>query len=235
MLVFFETLNYSILLYVYTSVNKTNKMSTTIKSLNWRYAAKRMNGQQVPAEKLENILESIRLTATSNGLQPFTVLVIEDKETREMLFKSAVKQPQVVEGSHLLVFAAWKKITPEQIDTYFDLVYEERGMERGALDQYANFLKEHFAKQSETEIFNWASKQAYIALGTALVSAAEEKVDSTPMEGFNPAEVDEVLGLAAKGLGASSLLALGYRDDHADHLVNAKKVRRPKDKLFVKI
>ncbi|AFL84559.1 nitroreductase [Belliella baltica DSM 15883] len=210
-------------------------MSTTINSLNWRYAAKRMNGQEVPAEKLENILESIRLTATSNGLQPFTVLVLEDKETREKLFNSAVKQPQVIEGSHLLVFAAWKSITAEQIDAYFDMVYEERGMEKGALVQYANFLKDHFTNQSETEIFNWTSKQAYIALGTALVSAAEEKVDSTPMEGFNPAEVDEILGLKEKGLGASSLLALGYRDDSADHMVIAKKVRRPKDKLFVKI
>lgn len=210
-------------------------MNTTINSLNWRYAAKRMNGKQVPAEKLENILEAIRLTATSNGLQPFTVLVIEDKEMREKLHATAVKQPQVVEGSHLLIFAAWKNITAEQIDTYFDLVYEERGMEKGALDQYANFLKEHFSKQTETEIFNWASKQAYIALGTALVAAAEEKVDSTPMEGFNPAEVDKILGLTEKGMGASSLLALGYRDESADHLVDAKKVRRSKDKLFVKI
>lgn len=210
-------------------------MNTTINSLNWRYAAKRMNGQKVPAGKLDNILESIRLTATSNGLQPFTVLVIEDKEIREKLFKSAVKQPQVVEGSHLLVFAAWKNITAEQIDTYFDMVYEERGMEKGALDQYANFLKDHFAKQTEVEIFNGASKQAYIALGTALVAAAEEKVDSTPMEGFNAAEVDQILGLAEKGLGASSLLALGFRDGSADHMVNAKKVRRSKDELFVKI
>jgi nitroreductase / dihydropteridine reductase len=210
-------------------------MNTTIKSLNWRYAAKRMNGKTVPAEKLENILEAIRLTATSNGLQPFTVLVIEDKEMREKLHATAVKQPQVIEGSHLLVFAAWKSITAEQIDTYFDLVYEERGMEKGALDQYANFLKDHFSKQTETEIFNWASKQAYIALGSALVAAAEEQVDSTPMEGFNPAEVDRILGLSEKGMGASSLLALGYRDDSTDHLVNAKKVRRSKDKMFVKI
>lgn len=210
-------------------------MNTTINSLNWRYAAKRMNGQKVPAGKLDNILESIRLTATSNGLQPFTVLVIEDKEIREKLFKSAVKQPQIVEGSHLLVFAAWKNITAEQIDTYFDMVYEERGMEKGALDQYANFLKDHFVKQTEVEIFNWASKQAYIALGTALVAAAEEKVDSTPMEGFNAAEVDQILGLAEKGLGASSLLALGFRDGSADHMVNAKKVRRSKDELFDKI
>lgn len=210
-------------------------MNTVIKNLQWRYAAKRMNGQQVPADKLENILESIRLTATSNGLQPFTVLVIEDKETREKLFASAVKQPQVVEGSHLLVFAAWKNIIAEQIDTYFDMVYEERGMEKGSLDQYANFLKDHFGKQTEEEIFNWASKQAYIALGTALVAAAEEKVDSTPMEGFNPTEVDKILGLAEKGLGASSLLALGYRDDNADHMVNAKKVRRSKEEMFVTI
>ena len=211
------------------------KMNTTIDSLNWRYAAKRMNGQQVPSDKLENILESIRLTATSNGLQPFTVLVIEDKETRQELFKSAVKQPQVVEGSHLLVFAAWKNLRPEQIDSYFEMVYEERGLAKGSLDQYSNFLKDNFARQSEDEIFHWSSKQAYIALGTALVAAAEEKVDSTPMEGFNPSEVDRILQLSEKGMGATSLLALGYRDETADHMVNAKKVRRSKEQLFVKI
>ncbi|UJP63591.1 nitroreductase family protein [Mongoliitalea daihaiensis] len=210
-------------------------MNTTIKSLNWRYAAKRMNGKTVPAEKLENILEAIRLTATSNGLQPFTILVIEDQEMREKLHATAVKQPQVIEGSHLLVFAAWKNITAEQIDTYFDLVYEERGMEKGALDQYATFLKDHFSKQTAPEIFNWASKQAYIALGSALVAAAEEQVDSTPMEGFNPAEVDRILGLTEKGMGSSALLSLGFRDEQADHLVNAKKIRRSKEELFVKI
>lgn len=210
-------------------------MNKTIDSLQWRYAAKRMNGQKVPADKLDNILEAIRLTATSNGLQPFTILVIEDKATREKLHAAAFKQPQVVEGSHLLVFAAWKKVTPEQIDTYFEMVYQERNLAKGSLDQYAGFLKNHFGKQTEEEQFSWASKQAYIALGTALVAAAEEKVDSTPMEGFNAEEVDSILGLNEQGMGSTALLALGYRDDTADHMVNAKKVRRPKDKLFVKI
>ncbi|GAB2614711.1 NAD(P)H-dependent oxidoreductase [Belliella aquatica] len=210
-------------------------MNSVIKNLQWRYATKRMNGQKVPSDKLGNILESIRLTATSNGLQPFTVLVIEDQETKEKLHKAAFNQPQVLESSHLLVFAAWKNITPAQIDTYFDLVYEERGMEKGSLDQYATFLKDNFSKQTSDEIFNWAAKQAYIALGTALVSAAEEEVDSTPMEGFNAAEIDQILGLDEKGMGSSALLALGYRDSTADHMVDAKKVRRSKEELFVTI
>lgn len=210
-------------------------MSNTINNLQWRYATKRMNGQKVPDDKLDTILEAIRLTATSNGLQPFTILVIEDQATREKLHQAAFKQPQVIEGSHLLVFAAWKNITKEQINTYFDLVYKERNLEKGSLDQYANFLKENFSKQTEVEIFSWASKQAYIALGTALVAAAEEKVDSTPMEGFNSGEVDKILGLEEKGMGSTALLALGYRDASADHMVNAKKVRRSKAELFVTI
>lgn len=210
-------------------------MNSVIKNLQWRYATKRMNGKKVPSDKLENILESIRLTATSNGLQPFTVLVIEDQETKEKLHKAAFNQPQVIEGSHLLVFAAWKNISPAQIDTYFDLVYEERGMEKGSLDEYANFLKDNFSKQTSEETFNWAAKQAYIALGTALVSAAEEEVDSTPMEGFNAAEIDKILGLDEKGMGSSALMALGYRDASADHMSDAKKVRRSKEELFVTI
>ncbi|MCH7401057.1 nitroreductase family protein [Belliella kenyensis] len=210
-------------------------MTGIIQDLEWRYATKRMNGQKVSEDKLKTILDSISLTATSNGLQPFTVFVIEDEALRKKLFEKAVKQPQVVEGSHLIVFAAWKSISPEQIDSYFDKVYEERNMEKGALEQYANALKKSFTKQSEEEFFNWSSKQAYIALGTALVAAAELRVDSTPMEGFDASELDNVLGLSEKGMAAAALLAIGYRDESKDHLTNAKKVRRSHDELFVKL
>ncbi|MCH7410070.1 NAD(P)H-dependent oxidoreductase [Belliella sp. DSM 111904] len=210
-------------------------MNDIIHNLEWRYATKRMNGQKVSEDKLKTILDSISLTATSNGLQPFTVFVIEDEALRKKLSEKAVKQPQVNEGSHLIVFAAWKSITTEQIDTYFEMVYEERNMEKGALDQYANALKNNFTKQSEEEFFSWSSKQAYIALGTALVAAAELRIDSTPMEGFDAAEVDKVLGLTDKGMSAATLLTLGYRDEAKDHLANAKKVRRPHDELFVKL
>jgi len=210
-------------------------MNTVLQNLHWRYATKRMNGEKVPAEKMENILESIRLTATSNGLQPFTVLVIEDEELRKKLLPAAFNQPQLVEGSHLLIFAAWKEISAEKIDRYFEQVVKERNLKPEDLAQYATFLKNNFSAQTQEQQFNWASKQAYIALGTAMVAAAEEKVDSTPMEGFNPAEVDAILGLPEKGLGAAALLALGYRDTSKDHMANAKKVRRAKEELFIKL
>lgn len=210
-------------------------MNTVLQNLHWRYATKRMNGEKVPVEKMENILESIRLTATSNGLQPFTVLVIEDEELRKKLLPAAFNQPQLVEGSHLLIFAAWKEISAEKIDRYFEQVVKERNLKPEDLAQYATFLKNNFSAQTQEQQFNWASKQAYIALGTAMVAAAEEKVDSTPMEGFNPAEVDAILGLTEKGLGAAALLALGYRDTSKDHMANAKKVRRAKEELFIKL
>lgn len=210
-------------------------MNTVLQNLNWRYATKRMNGEKVPAEKMDNILESIRLTATSNGLQPFTVLVIEDEELRKKLLPAAFNQPQLVEGSHLLVFAAWKEISADKIDRYFEQVIKERNLKPEDMAQYAAFLKNNFSAQTQEQQFNWASKQAYIALGTAMVAAAEEKVDSTPMEGFNPAEVDAILGLTEKGLGAAALLALGYRDASKDHMANSKKVRRAKEELFIKL
>lgn len=210
-------------------------MNTVLQNLHWRYATKRMNGEKVPAEKMDNILESIRLTATSNGLQPFTVLVIEDEELRKKLLPAAFNQPQLVEGSHLLIFAAWKEISAEKIDRYFEQVVKERNLKPEDLAQYATFLKNNFSAQTQEQQFNWASKQAYIALGTAMVAAAEEKVDSTPMEGFNPAEVDAILGLTEKGLGAAALLALGYRDASKDHMANSKKVRRAKEELFIKL
>ncbi|EOZ98731.1 Oxygen-insensitive NAD(P)H nitroreductase [Indibacter alkaliphilus LW1] len=210
-------------------------MSQTIDSLNWRYATKRMTGKKINEVQLEQILDSIQLTATSNGLQPFSVLVVEDEQIKRKLAPAAFNQPQVVESSQVLVFAAWTEITEDRIDSYFEQVVKERNLDPSALSGYAERLKKHFGAMSKEEQFSWASKQAYIALGTAMVAAAEAKVDTTPMEGFDPAKVDEIFGLQAQKMGSTALLALGYRDENKDPMKDAKKVRRSKDKLFVKI
>ncbi len=208
---------------------------SVLESLNWRYATKRMTGEKVPQEKIDAILEAARLAPTASGLQPFNIISVSDRELLEKIQPIANNQPQITEASHLLVFAAWDNITPEQIEKVFSQVIEERNLPVDALDKYKNFLTSHFGSISQEERYNSAARQAYIAFGVAIVAAAEQKVDATPMEGFKPAELDKLLGLREKGLRSVTLLALGYRDTENDWLANLKKVRRPLEELVIEL
>jgi nitroreductase / dihydropteridine reductase len=205
-----------------------------IDQLSWRYATKRMNGESVPAEKVQAILEAIRLSASSFGLQPYSVLVIEDKDLREKIRTVAYNQPQITESSVLLVFAAWDVITEARIDNFVNLAKEVRHIEEGVASYLRNTVT-GMAARSEEVNFNWMARQAYIALGTGLIAAAAQGVDACPMEGFDTAALDELLGLKEKGLKSVSLLPLGYRDAVADATAAAPKVRRAKEDLFIKL
>lgn len=206
-----------------------------IEDLNWRYATKRMNGQKVPQEKVDQILEAIRLAPTSFGLQPFTVLVIENEELRKTIQPVAYNQPQIFEASHLLVFAAWTDITEQQIDAFMADTAKERGIDVANLAGYKNVITGTVERLTPEQRSNWATKQAYIAFGIGLAAAAELKVDATPMEGFDAVGLDTVLGLQAKGLHAVTIMPLGYRDEANDPLAQAKKVRRATEELFIKM
>jgi len=206
-----------------------------ITDLEWRYATKKMNGQPVDEEKLSTILHAIQLAPTSMGLQPFTVLVISNPELKSKLLPAANNQSQITDCSHLLVFAAWSNISVEQVNEYISFMASSRGMNEELLNDFKGYLLSIVTANNEDQNFQWASKQVYIALGMALAAAATEQVDSTPMEGFNPAAMDEALGLAEKGLRSVALLTLGYRDANNDWLVNLKKVRRPQEKLFIRL
>ncbi|REA55677.1 NAD(P)H-dependent oxidoreductase [Dyadobacter luteus] len=210
-------------------------MSDLIEKLNWRYAAKRMNGELIPEDKLNNILEAIKLSPSSVGLQPYKVLVISDKALKERIFNEAAPQPQIKESSHLLVFAVWEKITADDITAYMNLIASTRGLDVTSLEQFQQKISDSILSRTEQVNFDWAARQAYIALGHASVAAATEHVDSTPMEGFNNAKLDEVLGLNEKGLKSVVMMTLGYRDSTNDHLASAKKVRRPNEEFFVTI
>jgi len=208
---------------------------STLSNLKWRYAAKRMNGQKVPAEKIENILEAIQLAPTSIGLQPFTVLVIEDQETRAKIAPAIYNQPQITEGSHVIVFATWKDYSLENVDKYINQIATLRGIPVEALDGMRNMAAGAVSGKTPEQLLAWNQKQTYIALGVGLVAAAEEQVDATPMEGFDPDALDAALGLAEKGLRSTVVMALGYRDEQNDYLNGKAKVRRVKDELFVRI
>jgi len=206
-----------------------------INALEWRYAAKRMNGQKVPTEKIDTILEATRLSASSMGLQPYNILVVEDMELREKIKAVANNQPQITESSHLLIFAAWDNITPAHIEEYINYTAEVRGADVATLAGFKNSLLGIAQKNTPEQNFQWAARQTYIAFGTAIAAAATEQVDATPMEGFNAPALDELLNLKEKGLRSVTLLPLGYRDPANDWLANQKKVRREKDKLFLQV
>ncbi|MEI7483140.1 MAG: nitroreductase family protein [Ignavibacteriota bacterium] len=206
-----------------------------IDALNWRYATKRMNGKKVSQEQLNRILESVRLSASSMGLQPYTIFVVENEELRKKIQPGAYNQPQITECSHLLVFAAWDNVTEQHADEYLENIALTRGVTPESLNGFKGMLMGIVNGRSKEEKYEWSARQVYLALGTALAAAALEQVDSTPMEGFVPDEVDKILDLNSKGLKSVALLTLGFRDTENDHLAEAKKVRRSAEKLFVNL
>ena len=203
-------------------------MSDLLKKMQWRYATKKMDPSKVvPQDKVDRIVEAARLAPTSSGLQPFEIIVVTNAAVREQIKPKAWGQAQITDGSHLLVFAAWDNYTAERINTYFDFTNAERGGTNEGWENYRKMLLANYPVRSAEVNFEHAARQAYIALGAALISAAFEEVDATPMEGFVPAAVDEILGLAARGLRSVVIVPLGYRAAEGDWLANLKKVRRP--------
>lgn len=204
--------------------------------LEWRYATKKMDPTRpVAQDRIDRIIEATRLAPTSSGLQPFEIVSVANAETRARIAAIAWNQAQVTESSHLLVFAAWDHYTPERINHMFDLTNEVRGFKNEGWEKYrASLLATYPQRDAETN-FQHAARQAYIALGVALVAAAEEGVDSTPMEGFDPAKLDEILNLRERGLRSVILLPIGYRQTEGDWLVNLKKVRRPIEQFFTEV
>lgn len=207
-----------------------------IDRLNWRYATKKMNPDKaVPEDKIERILEAVRLAPTSSGLQQFEVIVVTNKDIREKIKAIAWNQEQVTDASHLIVFAAWDNYTPERINHMFDLVNDERGFRNEGWEAYRQMLLGTYPQRDAQTNFEHAARQAYVGLGIALTAAAFEEVDATPMEGFDPAALDAILDLRARGLRSVAIMPLGYRADEGDWLLGLKKVRRPIDEFVSRI
>jgi nitroreductase len=206
---------------------------TLIEKLQWRYATKKMDSTKiVSSEKVDHILEAVRLTASSSGLQPYEVFVITNKDIRQKIREVANNQSQITDCSHLLVFAAWDNYTAERINAAFDMTETIRNFKSESGTAYRQMLLNTYPARDAEVNFTHAAKQAYIGLGTALIAAADQQVDCTPMEGFNPSAVDEVLDLHAKGLRSVVMLPLGYRKADEDWLMNLKKVRISKEQFI---
>ena len=211
-------------------------MSVLQQKLEWRYATKKMNpAKAVPQDKVERILEAARLAPTSSGLQPFEIFVVTSPAVREQIKPIAWNQSQITDCSHLLVFAAWDTYTPERINAMFDLTNAQRGGTNDGWEAYRQKLLSSYPQRDAHTNFEHAARQAYIGLGAALIAAAFEEVDATPMEGFDPEALDTILGLNARGLRSVAMVPLGYREADQDWLVNLKKVRRPREQFITEV
>lgn len=207
-----------------------------IDKLHWRYATKKMDAARaVPEDKVERIVEAARLAPTSSGLQPFEVIVVTDPAVRARIRTIAWDQAQVTDGSHLLVFAAWDDYTAERINAMFDYTNDVRGFKNEGWENYRNMLLGSYPQRGAEVNFQHAARQAYIGFGASILAAAFEQVDTTPMEGFDPAALDDILGLRARGLRSVTILPLGYRAAEGDWLVDLQKVRRPREQFVTTV
>ena len=205
-----------------------------LKSLEWRYATKKMNGEKIPQDKLERILEATRLAPSSYGLTPYNVIVVEDQKLKEELQGACYGQTQLSESSAVLVFATWDEVTEHSVENYINEIAKQREIPVESLNGLQDMMNGSLTNMTHEQKISWAQRQAYIGLGFALTAAAVEEVDSTPMEGFVPESVDTVLGLQELGLKSVVVLPLGYRDTENDYLSTLKKVRWDNDKFFIR-
>ena len=204
-----------------------------LESLGWRYATKRFNPElKISDQDFDVLTDALQLSASSYGLQPYRFVVVRDAETRQALRAASWGQPQITDASHMIVFASKTNLSQDDTAEYMQLISDTRGVPVENLEGFANAINGKINGGSPEELAAWAAKQAYIAIGTLLATAADMRIDACPMEGFNPDQYDEILGLKELGLHAHAVVTLGYRSTE-DPLASMKKVRFPKEQLFI--
>jgi nitroreductase len=208
-------------------------MSTFLESQNWRYATKQFDAtKKISTEDLNTLKEAVRLSASSYGLQPYKVVIVENPELREQLKAQAWGQTQITDASHLFIFANDLNLDSNSVAAYIKNISETRGVPSEALGGFSDMMNNVISNLSAEAKNTWTAKQTYIALGNLLAAAAELRIDATPMEGFDPAAFNEILGFDKLGLNASVIATLGYRhtEDDTQHY---KKVRKSQEELFI--
>lgn len=205
-------------------------MKNYLEALSRRYSVKKFNQEIVPREVLGNILESGKLSASSLGLQPYKILVVESEVMKRKLIPAFYNPSQISTCSHLIVIVSKKTVEEQYLNGYFSHISEVRETPMEHLDPFRNSIDQHFRKNSH-DIFNWAEKQSYIVLANLMYAAAIENVDTCPMEGFRQDVIEEILEIDPEAEKATVTLALGYRSEE-DHFQHLKKVRKPDEKLF---
>lgn len=206
-----------------------------IEKLNWRYATKKFDHtKKLSAEQLDELLKAVQLSPSSAGLQAYKVIVVEDAAIKEQLRAAANNQAQLTDASQVIIFASETGLDEAYAKNYIDLVAKTRSVERETLVGFEQMLTGHINRLDDAQRLTWSHKQTYIALGVLLTAAAELGIDACPMEGFDAAKFDDILGLKEKGLTTSVIAAIGFRaeDDIYSKLL---KVRKPEEELFIHI
>jgi len=205
----------------------------TIESLQWRYAVKKFDSHKtLSTSQIKTLKEAFNLTATSYGLQPLKLVVINNKDIQKKLVPASFNQPQVLEASHLLVICIPKEYAITEVKKYFDLVKKIRATPDSVMDPFKTFLTADISKKTQEELLVWNRNQAYIALGNLLTVCAVEQIDACPMEGFVPAKYDEILGLEEHNLTATLVLPVGFRAED-DYMKDLKKVRKNLEDVII--
>jgi nitroreductase len=207
---------------------------TVLAQLRWRYATKKFDPARTIAPELWAVLEqALVLSPSSTGLQPWKFVVVTDPEVRRRLHPVAYNQPQVLDASHLVVVCGKAPPTAADAERHVENTAAVRGVPTESLVKFRQMVVGVVDKPAEAATA-WAARQAYIALGVFLTTAAMLGVDACPMEGFDPAKFDEILGLKAKGVASLALAAAGYRSP-ADKYAVLAKVRLPAEEVIERI
>lgn len=210
-------------------------MESIIKALTWREATKQFDpNKKLTEEQLDTLLEAARLSPSSFGLQPWSFVVVSDPAVRTQLRAASWDQPQITDASQLIVFAA-KQPTDALVDDYINDIVATRGATVESLEGFSQMMKGSIAaKGGDVAQLEWAKRQAYIALGITLMSAATLGIDACPMEGFDADTYDEILKLKERDLHTAVVLAVGFRDESKAH-PEPKKVRFPREQVVVEV
>ncbi len=203
--------------------------------LNWRYAVKQFDAERkIPINQWAVLERALVLSPSSYGLQPWKFIVIDDLQMRQRLLLPAMGQRQLVDSSHLVVFAARISITETDISHWLDRVAAVRDIPNATLIKYKTTMNDDLVTGPRHAIAaEWAKRQAYLALGVFLASAAVIGVDTCPMEGFDPKAFDEILGLSALGYTTAVIATAGFRSPN-DHAAGETKVRFPLTEVVLK-
>jgi nitroreductase len=205
------------------------------RALNWRYATKSFDpNKKLTTHQLADLLNAIQLAPSSYGLQPYQIIVVSNQKIKETLKDAAYNQPQLADASQVLVFARTKNYTTAHVDEFAKNIIEIRGGSLEDIKGYVDTMKGTVESRTQDELAVWNSKQAYIALGFLLESAALQEIDACPMEGFDTLKFDEILGLEAKNLASVVIATIGFRSDQ-DTSQHYKKVRKSQEDLFIHI
>ncbi len=210
-------------------------MKNIIEALNWRYATKGFDKEKkLTNEQIHTITEAMRLSASSYGLQPWKFIVVTNPEVRAQLRAAAWDQAQITDASHLIVLAVQKNVDASFVDKYVKSVADTRGLTVESLKGFGDMMKGSIQSRTPEQTKEWSSRQVYIALGTGLAAAASEGIDACPMEGFDNAKFDEILGLGAMDLESRVLLAVGFRDP-SDATAAYKKSRFAESEVIIEV